>query len=103
MHERQYQAKLVKKIKILFPGCFVIRNDPRDTQGLPDIIILYENKWAMLEVKTSAKAELQPNQKYHVDLLNRMSFASFIYPENEERVLNELQRSFSNTGKTRVS
>jgi hypothetical protein len=53
-------------------------------------LILYRNKWATLEVKIDEDAEHQPNQDYYVGKMNEMSFSSFIFPENEEMVLNEL-------------
>lgn len=103
MRESDYQRNLVKKIKQMFPGCVVTRNDPKENQGFPDITIFYEDRWAMLEVKISAKAHEQPNQRYHIETMNDMSFAAFIYPENEREVLDELQRSFGSTREARVS
>ena len=96
MRENKYQAGLKKKIKAMFPGCLVTKLDPNDIQGIPDLLILYGEHWAILEVKKSEAdaRHPRPNQRYYVDLLNRMSFSSFIYPENEEEVLDELFRSF---------
>lgn len=92
--ERQFQAKLIKKIKKMFPSCIVMKNDSSYIQGIPDLLILYKNRWASLEVKKSLNASVRPNQKHYVEQMSKMSFASFICPENEEEVLNELQRSF---------
>lgn len=78
----------------MFKGCIVLKTDPSYKQGLPDLLILYKSKWAALECKRSAKASIRPNQKYYVQLLNKLSFARFIFPENKEEVLNELQRAF---------
>ena len=103
MIETQYQRDLSKKIQEMFPGSMVFKNDPRHVQGVPDILILFSDKWAMLEVKMSNQASIQPNQKYYVDRLNEMSFASFISPENEEEVLSELQRSFGFAREARIS
>lgn len=78
----------------MFPGCLVLKSDANDIQGMPDLLILYKHKWASLECKRSATASKRPNQEYYVRMMNEMSFSRFIYPENKEDVLNELQRSF---------
>lgn len=103
MKESQYQAKLIRKIRALFPGCVILKNDPTYMQGVPDILILYNAKWAMLEIKMFDDARVQPNQEYYVGLLDKMSFASFINPHTEEAVLNDLQRSFGIVREARVS
>lgn len=94
MLERDYQKKLVKKLKDTFDGCIVLKNDAQLKQGIPDLLILYQDKWAALEVKKSEKATHQPNQDYKVECMNEMSYASFIYPENEEEVFKELKEVF---------
>lgn len=92
--ERDFQSKLIKEIKKMFSGCIVLKNDSSYIQGIPDLLILYKNKWATLELKRSASAKRQPNQEYYVGLMNDMSFSRFIYPENKEEVLNELREAF---------
>ena len=91
--ERDFQAKLIKELKQIFRGCIVMKNDSSYIQGIPDLIILYRDKWAALEVKKSATASHRPNQEYYVELMDEMSYASFIYPENKEEVLYELQQT----------
>lgn len=103
MRENVYQARLIKKLKELFgEECVVLKNDPTYLQGVPDILILCGDRWAMLEVKMSDSAKEQPNQPYYIEMFGRMSFASFINPETEESVLNELQRSLRPRRKTRI-
>lgn len=92
--ERQFQSDLIKRIKRILPGCIILKNDPNYLQGIPDLTIFWGHRWATLEVKKSADAPLQPNQDYYVQTMNEMSFSRFIYPENEEEVLHELQQSF---------
>lgn len=94
MLESKFQSNLIKKIKKMFPGCIVTKMDSSYIQGIPDILILFGKHWAVLENKKSANAKHRPNQDYYVKLMNDMSFARFIYPENEEVVLNELQQAF---------
>lgn len=94
MLERDYQKTLIAKLERLFPGCFILKNDPGYLQGVPDLLILHGDRWAMLEVKAKANAATQPNQAYYVDLLSRMSFAAFIDPSNQEEVLDALTRAF---------
>lgn len=92
--ESKFQAELIKELKEIFKECIVLKLDSGYLQGIPDLLILYKNKWAVLECKKFTKAKKQPNQPYYVDLLNSMSFSRFIYPENKKEVLYELQQSF---------
>lgn len=92
--ESGFQDTLKEDLKNLFPGCLVTKLDSSLIQGIPDLLILYKNKWAILECKKSANAKKQPNQPYYVEMLNKMSFSRFIYPENKEEVLYELQQAF---------
>lgn len=91
--ERDIQPRIIKEIERRLPGAYVFKGDTRFKQGTPDLIILHNKRWAMLEVKKSAKAPRQPNQEYYVSELHKMSYAAFIHPGNEEEILNELQRS----------
>lgn len=93
--ERDFQASLIKEIKSRFQDCIVMKNDSAYIQGIPDLLILYKNKWASLEVKKSEKANKQPNQEYYVNRMNDMSFSRFIYPENKDEVLDELNQTFN--------
>lgn len=93
MKENTFQAVLITDLKKKFPGCEVIKNDSGYIQGICDLIILYKNKWAMLEVKKSKTSAKQPNQEYYVEKFGAMSYAAFIYPENKEIILDELERS----------
>lgn len=95
MLESKFQSKLIKEIKKLFKGCIIMKTDATYIQGIPDLLVLYKHKWACLEIKRSANARRQPNQEYYVKLMNKMSFARFVYPENKEAVLNELKVYFT--------
>lgn len=96
MLENRFKTELIREIENMFPGCIVVHLDPTETQGIPDLLVLYGNKWAALEGKKSARATHQPNQDYYVDKMDYMSFASFIYPENKDIVLDELYLYFMN-------
>ena len=91
--ESGFQDRLINKLKDLFPGCMVFKMD--QIQGIPDLLVLYKDKWASLECKRSASAKRQPNQEYYVGKMNEMSFSRFVSPENKEEVLNELQQVFA--------
>lgn len=102
MLERNYQSHLIKRIKSMLPGCVVLKNDSSYLQGIPDLLILYGDSWAMLEVKRSAEEHHQPNQDYYVNLLHGMGYAAFIFPENEEDILREVQRALGAGGTARL-
>lgn len=91
MRESKFQARLIKKLHAQFPGCIVLKNDSGYMQGIPDLTILYKDKWAVLEVKDSEGAAQQPNQEYYVHKLNEMSYSAFVHPENEQDILHDLQ------------
>lgn len=94
MLENSFQSKLIRELKNRFIGCIVMKNDSSYIQGIPDLIVLYKDKWASLECKKDADAVKQPNQEYYVEKMNEMSFSRFIYPENKEEVLYDLQQAF---------
>jgi hypothetical protein len=101
--ENAFQANLIKELHEIFPGCIVMKNDAGYIQGIPDLLVLYEDRWASLECKRAASAKKQPNQEYYVGRMNEMSFSRFICPENKEEVLRELQQAFKPCRTTRVS
>jgi hypothetical protein len=88
--ESDFQANLIKDLKKMLPGCFILKNDANLVQGIPDLLVLYKSTWAMLEVKASADASHQPNQDYYIDMFGEMSYSAFIFPENKEEILREI-------------
>ena len=99
--ESKFQHDLIKDIKNRLPGCYVLKNDAGYLQGVPDLLVLYGDKWGTLECKRSEDASHQPNQDYHVRQMDQMSFSRFIFPENKEEVLNEMVSALRPGGKTR--
>jgi hypothetical protein len=98
--ENQYQARLIKRIKRLFPGCEILKTDGGYQQGTPDLFVFVDHTWAALEVKASADSKLQPNQEFFITRFNDMSFGAIIYPENEAEVLDALQQAFEASRRT---
>lgn len=103
MRESQFQRELTEELKKLFPGCIVLKNDANYLQGIPDWLVLFQDRWAMLEVKAEADSPKQPNQDYYVELLDDMSFAAFVHPGNKEDVIRDLQFAFRPNRPARVS
>ena len=92
--ESDFQHSVIKEIEHRLKGCIVTKLDANHIQGIPDLLVLYKNKWATLECKKSKNAKRRPNQPYYVKKMDEMSFSRFIYPENKEEVLHELFESF---------
>ena len=92
--ESAFQSSLIKELKERYEGCMVLKNDPNYKQGIPDLTILYKDRWAALECKRGEKEHHQPNQDYYVEKMNGMSYSAFIFPENKEAILNELSEFF---------
>lgn len=102
MLESAYQAEVKQRLELVFPECVVLKNDSQYIQGIPDLLVLHGPWWAMLEVKTSRRARTRPNQKWWIDELNEMSFAAFIFPENEDEVFYAMERSYETSWATRL-
>ena len=103
MLESKFQAALIKDLKHIFVGCIILKNDANYIQGFPDLIILYKDKWAVLECKRDHSEPYRPNQEYYLDILGGMSFARTIYPGNKEEILGELQQAFRPDRASRIS
>ena len=99
MLESEIQARVIKRLfKIIHAGDIgggmILKSDASYCQGIPDILILYDNKWAALEIKRTRHAHIQPNQRHYVEKMNNMSYAAFLYPDNEEQIISELIEFF---------
>lgn len=104
MRENKFQATLIKELESIFVGCIILKNDPTYKQGVPDLTILYKDKWAFLECKARKRSPVRPNQKYYIEKANEMSYGAFIYPENKEVIINALKKIFSKkSSRARVS
>ena len=98
MLESEFQRNLIQELNELFPGALIFKNETK--QGIPDLTVLYGKNWALLECKKAKNASHQPNQDYYVERADQMSFSRFIYPENKQEVLDELQQAFRAGGQT---
>ena len=94
MKESGFQDRLKKELETIFPGSMVLKLEPTNKQGIPDLLVLYKDHWAALECKKNSKASFQPNQQFYISKMNDMSYSSVIYPENKTEVLHELQQAF---------
>ncbi len=94
MLESRYQGLLIKRLRAMFPGCVILKNDTDYIQGFPDLTILWRRYWGVLEVKAHLDAPYEPNQEWYIAQLDDMSFAAMICPENEEEVLHDLEQAF---------
>ena len=104
--EGTFKSHFINRLRAIFPGCMILKNDAEYLQGIPDLLLLWEDRWAIFEVKRkppTSPRDFEPNQEYYIEELDRMSFAACVFPENEEEVLDALQRQFQTRRKTRVS
>lgn len=95
--ESKFQKSLIDKIIRLFGHrCEVVKNDAKYRPGYPDLSVhFFDGRYALLECKADRYAKEQPNQRFYIEQVNRHGgFGRFVFPENAEEVLNELQRAF---------
>ena len=96
--ESFFQGNLIKELHKRYPGCWTEKADPGYRQGTPDLRFYYGRFWAAFEVKRSKHEKHQPNQDEYISRLDRMSFARFIFPENKDEVLEELDAAIKEAG-----
>jgi len=94
MLESSFKTVILERIKKLYPDIIILKNDSGYLQGIPDWLFLLGDTWFSLEIKRSEDSPVRPNQPYYVERMNQMSFSAFVYPENAEEVLDEIQRAF---------
>lgn len=100
MLESKFKTKLIEEIEEMLPGCEIRHN--REKQGDPDLVVYHGDRYAMLEGKKTATSSKQPNQEWKVNHFKQMgAYASFIYPENKEEVLHELEQALQPRRSTR--
>lgn len=99
--ESSYQKKLIKRLKDEFPDCEILKNDAGYKKNIPDLTIFWKEHYALLEVKRSQKDYEQSkkedgrlNQEWYVNKFNNWSFSSFIFPENEDEVIERMKGVF---------
>lgn len=92
--KRRFKERLHTRMQELGVDIFIIDNKSNRRSTL-DTIVLGPQHWAALEFKRSKSASHRPNQDYYVDQWDQLGFASFVYPENEEEILNELEKLFT--------
>lgn len=93
--ERDFQPAIIELIRERLPGCIILKNDANYLQGVPDLLILYGPKYAMLETKRVPKSSRRPNQEYYVEMFNDWSFAAFINQINYHDILRAMFEFFS--------
>jgi len=93
--EAAFQSDLKKEIEGLLTDCVVLVKPGFTLLGFPDLLILYKNQWAALEVKRSEHEEYQPGQEWWIGELNAMSYSAMICPENRKEIIGEMVRSLT--------
>ena len=97
MLESEFKNLVKNSIRDRFPNLDLdfIDTNSYNFRSMADLIILGPFVWAALEFKRSEDAPHQPNQDYHISRLNKKGYATFVFPENLEEVLDELENLFS--------
>ena len=93
--ESKFKSELYKEIRNRFPGSEVLPNDATYVQGILDATVYFPNgRYVMLEGKRASNSQRRPNQGYYVDRSPLSEHSMFVYPENKDEVLSELERRY---------
>lgn len=95
MLESQFRKEFLERLKArLYPVQIDVISTKPHNRSIPDDFIIGPRFWAALEYKKSANAPHRPNQDYHIERLNEIGYAAFVYPENGEEIIDDLERLF---------
>lgn len=78
--ESNFQADLKKEIETLFPGAVIMKNDPNDIQGIPDLTVIWRDHWAWLECKTRNKCSQTVEPRFLYSVCTPLFFRGFYLP-----------------------
>lgn len=100
--ESAFQKEFKDRLKEILPLCIIKRNSTDDIQGFPDLTVYCGDKYALIECKRYKDAPHRPNQDYYIELFRSEGvYATFVYPENVDTVLVELETYFKDKKKRR--
>lgn len=96
MLESAFKNVLIDKIRELCRSTiYIIKPDPSQ-RSMPDLILLGPNgRWAALEIKRGPLSDRRPNQEFHIGMMDVMSYAKIVHPENMREILDDLERLFT--------
>lgn len=95
MLESEFKRKFKQELVARFPDLEIFEPNPTHRRSSPDMMIFDVMGWAALEFKRSEDAPYRPNQYYNISRLTEKGYATFVYPENKEEVLHDLEGLFS--------
>lgn len=94
--EMNFKARFLRELEERLSDLNLVFIDTRPKhRSYPDTIVLGPAYWAALEFKRTKRASHQPNQDYYVKEFRDLGYANFVYPENAEEVLNDLENLFT--------
>lgn len=88
--EKNFQADVIKYLKS--KGCFTwkMQQNATTTVGVADVFFCKEGFYGFIECKKSKNSSLRPGQKEFIEKMDKWSWARICYPENWEKVKEEL-------------
>lgn len=94
--ESDYKRKLMKKLRQI-PSSYWYSHQAGSIRGISDIIGCVNGVMVVLEVKRSLEEYRKKSprtalqEKFLSNIRSAKGYGSFIYPENEEKILSEIQ------------
>lgn len=85
------RTKLYPRLRAL-NDCYWFTKEAKSIRGIPDIVGSINGKFFALECKKSKNAKRTRLQEYTIQKIkDDKGYATFVYPENLDRVINELE------------